>query len=110
MYIESGTVTLAGIIALTGLRRFEDKNDNLTRRHVLLVLGDVQPKFADIVAAMTNLGLKVSDIDYDEHLVEKKEVALTFDVKIPNQIGVERLIAELEKFQGVRRIQIRVPT
>ena len=42
MYVEAAVVTGFGILALTVLRRFEDKNDHLVSRQVSLVLGGIE--------------------------------------------------------------------
>src|SRR5580693_4745533 len=42
MYVEAVSVTAIGLVALTALRRFEDKDDRV-RRRILLVLDDGAP-------------------------------------------------------------------
>src|SRR5579863_1636582 len=52
MYVESGVVTLLGLLALTVLRRFEDKNDHLTRRRVTVVMGEGADDVTAVVDAL----------------------------------------------------------
>jgi putative Mg2+ transporter-C (MgtC) family protein len=110
MYVEAVAVTGMGILALTALRRFEDKDDRLIRRRIALVLGDEAPGVSDIVSALRLLGAVVSDMDYDRRLDEKRRVNVTLDVRIPLTIGIETLIETLEKQPGVRRVHITAPT
>src|ERR1700721_2557077 len=40
MFLEGGVVTFMGLVTLTILRVFEDKEDHMQRRRVTVVLGD----------------------------------------------------------------------
>jgi putative Mg2+ transporter-C (MgtC) family protein len=108
MYIESSVVTLMGIIALTVLRRFEDKNDHVIRRRVSVVLGDDAADISAVVDALTSFGAVVSDVEYERRVDDaKKRVAATFDVEFPDTLSVAKLIASLESVQGVRRVVVQ---
>jgi putative Mg2+ transporter-C (MgtC) family protein len=89
------------------LRRFEDKNDHLVRRRVSIVLGDDGEGIAKVVAAIADLGVVVQDLEYETRLDEKRKVAATFDVQIPSSLGVAKLVEELEKQRGIRRVHVR---
>ncbi|WP_437276469.1 hypothetical protein WME90_35215 [Sorangium sp. So ce375] len=99
-----------GVLALTALRRFEDKDDRSTRRRIALVLGEESAGVADIMKALEALGAVVSDMDYERRLDDKRRVNVTLDARIPNTIGVETLIDQLAKQPGVRRVHVRAPT
>lgn len=105
MYVISVVVTAMGITALTVLRRFEDKKDNVVTRRVALVLtnAEVLERVFDV---LKGLGVMVSDFDYDRRLDdEKKRTEVTFDVDVPDIVGVARVIASIEAVEGVRRVQ-----
>jgi len=104
MYPESVAVTIMGLIALTSLRRFEDKNDKLTKRHVRLELSADQA-LLNIVAAMNEIKASFSGFDYKKHF-ETQRVTVTFDVAFPEAIGVNNFIQHLEKQDGLREIHV----
>lgn len=111
MYVESAAVTVMGIVALTVFRRFEDKNDRVTKRRIALVLGeDAEVTILAVMKAITELGAVVADVEYERRLDEKRRTALTLDVTLPVTITVAALIQTLEKHPGVRRIQITQPS
>ncbi len=108
MYVESGVDTLLGLLALTVLRRFEDKNDHLTRRRVTVVLGEDAPGVTAVVDALKSIGATVSDVEYEKRLDDdKKRIMATFDVDLENTIGVAKLIQTVEDVGGVRRVVIQ---
>jgi putative Mg2+ transporter-C (MgtC) family protein len=108
MYVESGVVTLLGLLALTVLRRFEDKNDHLTRRRVTVVLGEDARDVTAVVDALKGIGATVSDVEYEKRLDDdKKRIMATFDVDLENTIGVAKLIQTVEDVGGVRRVVIQ---
>jgi putative Mg2+ transporter-C (MgtC) family protein len=108
MYIESSVVTLMGIIALTVLRRFEDKNDHVIRRRVSVVLGDDAHDVTAVVDALTAFGAIVSDVEYERRVDDaKKRIAATFDVEFSDKLSVAKLITALESVQGVRRVAVQ---
>src|SRR5579863_6714171 len=97
MYVESGVVTVMGLLALTVLRRFEDKNDHRTRRRVTVVLGDDARDVTAVVDALKGIGATVSDVEYEKRLDdERKHIMATFDVDLENSIGVAKLIQTVE--------------
>ncbi len=106
MFVEGAVVTAFGIVALTVLRRFEDKNDNLVARQVSLVLAGVEV-VNEITLALKQLDVVVDDIDYDHRLEDdKKRVEVSFVMGVPVKLGVPRVIAAIEAVPGVRRIQV----
>lgn len=107
MFVESGAVTVFGIIALTLFRRFEDKNDLLTKRRVSLVLGPgSESAVASIVQSISELGAAVSHVAYDRRMDEKSKTTVTLDVTLPIAIALTDLVRTLEAQPGVQRIQI----
>jgi putative Mg2+ transporter-C (MgtC) family protein len=110
MYVEAAVATALGVIALTLLRRFEDKDDQTIRRRITVVMGDAGATSADLVAAINAVGGSVADLDYDKRFDDKKKVALSLEVRLPARVGLPRLIDVLESQPGVRRIQVRAVT
>jgi putative Mg2+ transporter-C (MgtC) family protein len=106
MFVESAVVTGFGIVALTVLRRFEDKNDHRTTRRVSLVLAGVEV-LEGVMTALKELDVIVDDFDYDHRLEdEKKRVEVTFVMSVPITLGSPKVIAAIELVPGVRRVQV----
>ena len=106
MFVVSAVVTAMGITALTVLRRFEDKNDHMIHRSVRLVLAGAEI-LEEVMAALKAKGVTTSDFDYDRRLDdEKKRTEVTFDMSVPDTVGVPKVIACIEAVDGVRRVQI----
>jgi putative Mg2+ transporter-C (MgtC) family protein len=106
MYVEAVIVTGFGIVALTVLRRFEDKNDHLVSRHVSLVLSGIEV-IDGVMGTLKKLEVIVEDFDYDHRLEDdKKRVEVTFDMSVPLALGVAKVIAAIETVPGVRRVQV----
>jgi putative Mg2+ transporter-C (MgtC) family protein len=107
MFVESVTVTFLGIVALTVFRRFEDKNDLLAKRRVLLVLAPeataVIPGIMESIAAM---GATVTEVAYDRRMGGEARTEVTLDVTLPVSIALNELVETLEQQSGVQRIQI----
>jgi putative Mg2+ transporter-C (MgtC) family protein len=111
MYAESVIVTGLGVTALTVLRRFEDKNDQVVRRHVSVVLGGTANDIEPIVKALASVGATVSGIDYQKRLDdEKKRLSVTFDVELPALFDPTALVRLIEEtVPGVRRVHVEHP-
>jgi putative Mg2+ transporter-C (MgtC) family protein len=109
MYIEAVSVTAIGLVALTGLRRFEDKDDNRVRRRILVMLGEGAPPVTAILDALVELGAMAAEVEYDRRLDDKKRVTVTLDVRLPAKLGLTRLIDRLESQPGIRRIHVQAP-
>jgi putative Mg2+ transporter-C (MgtC) family protein len=108
MFVEGGAVTLMGLGALTVLRRLEDKDDHVLRRRISVVLGEDAPDITAVVEALTTLGAKVSEVEYEKRLDdEKKRIVATLDVDFADTIGVPQLIEAIESVRGVRRVVVQ---
>lgn len=106
MYVEAVVVTLMGVFALTVLRRFEDKNDQVIARQVSLVVADVNVLEA-VMVALRERSVLVHDFDYDRRFEdEKKRVEVTFDMNVPVNLAVPTVIATMEAVPGVRRVKV----
>jgi putative Mg2+ transporter-C (MgtC) family protein len=108
MFVESVAVTILGILALTVLRRFEDKDDHVLRRRVSVSLGEGGQDVAAVVAALKSLGARVSDVEYEKRQDdEKKHIVVTLDVEFADTIAIPQLLRAIETVHGVRRVVIR---
>jgi putative Mg2+ transporter-C (MgtC) family protein len=97
-----------GIVALTVLRRFEDKDDHLMRRRVSVILGEDGHDIAAVAESLKKLGAKVSDVEYEKRMDDdKKHIVATLDVQFPDTISVPQLIEAIETVPGVRRIVVQ---
>jgi putative Mg2+ transporter-C (MgtC) family protein len=110
MYWEAGTVTAMGTLALTVLRRFEDKDDALPqRRRITLVLAEGANAVEDVEGVVNELGGVVTDIEYEERLDEKKRTELKLSVRLPEKLAMGTLIRRLEGVKDVKRILVERP-
>lgn len=107
MYLEATAVTAFGILALTFLRRFEDKDDARVRRQIAMVLGEDAPGVSAIIERLQALGAVVADVEYQRRLDDKKRVAVTLDVRLPAKLELSTLIEWLESQPSVRRVHVR---
>jgi putative Mg2+ transporter-C (MgtC) family protein len=106
MFVESAAVTVLGIVALTALRRFEDKN--VLRRQLSIVLSEDADDLSAVIGALESIGVVATHAKYDKRLDdEKKRVLATFDVEFADSVAIQRLIDAVEAVRGVRRIIVR---
>jgi putative Mg2+ transporter-C (MgtC) family protein len=106
MFVESAAATGLGLVALTILRRFEDKD--LERRRVSVELGEGAVDIDGVVEALQRLGAKVSDVEYEKRLDDdKKRIMATLDVQLADTVSVSRLVAAIESVAGVRRVVVQ---
>jgi putative Mg2+ transporter-C (MgtC) family protein len=110
MFVESGAVTVMGIVALTLLRRFEDKDDHVLRRRVSVVLGEDGQDIAAVIQSLEKMGARVSDVEYEKRFDdERKRVVATLDVRCADTIGLPQLVDAIEAVRGVRRVVVKSP-
>jgi putative Mg2+ transporter-C (MgtC) family protein len=109
MIVEAVSVTALGLVALAGLRRFEDKDDASIRRRVTLVLGEGAPPVSAIVEALGRIGAVAAEVEYERRLDEKQRVTVALDVRMPARIGLAELLGHLEGQPGVRRVHVQAP-
>lgn len=105
MFALSAAVTAMGMLALTFARRFEDKNDNVLRRRIFVVFGD-GGSVARLVEAAAALGVTLQSLEYERRLDEKRRLAVSFDVQLPAEVGVDRLLEALERLPAVLRVRV----
>lgn len=105
MYVEAAFVTLLGVLALTILRRFEDKDTRKQqRRRIEVVLGPTGSG-RQIATRLRESGITTSTLAYDRS-VEADTRSVTLDVRLPATVDIERLIELLEAQPEVRRVRV----
>lgn len=104
MYAISAAATGIGIGALTVLRRFERKEDDMIRRRITLTLDDTAPPLPTIFGALTAKGILVSPSEYEKHFDERR-IQVVFQVRLRSNRS-EDIIAVIEAQPGVQRIRI----
>lgn len=109
MYVEAVAATVLGMLALTVLRRFEDKNDQVVQRRISLVLPEGPNPIEAIDTILSELGGTVSNVAYEKRLDDKPRVMVTVDVRLPVAVTLGRLTERLESLKDVRRIHVEQP-
>lgn len=102
MYLVGGFVTVVGVVALTLLRRLEDKD--VLRRKIGLVLGETAT-VQEILSRLRELNASGAAVEYDRDLAEHT-LSVTLEVRFPQELGIERIIETLEKEKDVRRVRL----
>ncbi|MFT3837879.1 MAG: MgtC/SapB family protein [Myxococcaceae bacterium] len=102
MYVVSAFVTLLGVLALTILTRFEDK-DILQRRLSMVLEWDVP--LEALTARLKDLGATLRSVQYDRDVIAK-QVSATFDLHVPQSVGIEKIVASLETEKGLKRLKV----
>jgi putative Mg2+ transporter-C (MgtC) family protein len=106
MFVESGAVTLMGLLGLTVLRRFEDKD--VLRRRMIVTLGESAKDVTPVIDALVALGAKAQDVEYEKRLEDdKRRIVATLDVRFPETIAVMRLIEAVERVPDVKRVVVQ---
>ena len=108
MYPISVVVTAMGVVTLTLLRRFEDKNDHVLRRRITLVLGEDRDCLERVMDALTRLDATVSALEYQRRIDdERKPVIASFDVRVSDRVSLMQLVRTIDVVPGVRRVRVR---
>lgn len=109
MYIESGVSTAFGVLALTQLRRFEDKDDSYSKKRLMLeIIPDTTSATEQISAALAALGGSVIENEYERRMLgESQYVYWTIEVRLPVKVTVRDIMAALEAQPGLARVRIQ---
>jgi putative Mg2+ transporter-C (MgtC) family protein len=109
MYLESAISTLFGMLALTTLRRFEDKDDAFSKKRLMLEIAPDADEAAErVCSAIEGLGGSVVENEYERQLSGDDQYAhLTVEVKLPVKVSVRQLMAALETEQGLAKVRIQ---
>jgi putative Mg2+ transporter-C (MgtC) family protein len=108
MFLEGGVVTFMGLVTLTILRVFEDKEDHMQRRRVTVVLGDQAKDITAVIDALAKLGANVSDVEYERRFEgDKKRIVATFDLRFAVSLSIPQLMEAVETVPDVRRVLVQ---
>lgn len=105
MYIESLFVTCLGVLALTVLRRFEDKNDSLIALRIQIVMTEAFAPVSPIVACLKDMGATILHQDH-ERPGAGNPLRLAFDVRLPGVVSIDELVNALEGLPSVGSLRI----
>lgn len=104
MYPESVGATAIGLVALTVVRRFEDK-DGLVRCRVAVTTTGGPPAVSGLVGALRGEGCKVTPAEYESAPGEGRST-VTLDVHAPATVAGDALVRVLERQPGVTHVRI----
>lgn len=105
MFAVASFVTLLGVLALTLVRRFEDKDARTAqRRKIDLELGP-EASAARLTLKLRAMGLTVSTLAQERTPAEQMQ-ALTLDVRAPAQVEFDELVDALGTEPDVRRVRV----
>jgi putative Mg2+ transporter-C (MgtC) family protein len=108
MYAESVAATVIGVVALTVMRRFEDKDDRI-RRRLMLTLTETAIATDKLIAKLAALDLLPSIEGWNKESSSSLR-QLTLAVRLPRAGGEDQLIAALETEPGISRMQLEPPS
>lgn len=102
MYIESVAATIIGVLALTLLRRFEDKDDRV-RRRLLLTLTETAAPTDELIAKLAKLDLLPTIEGWNRDSAQRQ---LTLGLRMPREGGETVLVNALEAEPGIAKMQL----
>jgi putative Mg2+ transporter-C (MgtC) family protein len=102
LYAEGVAATVLGVLVLTYLRRFEDKDDRV-RRRLTLSLTEAATSTDDLLKRLEAAEIPAIVEGWNREL-EKRQ--LTLAVRLPRENGEGRLVALLEAEPGIARMQL----
>jgi putative Mg2+ transporter-C (MgtC) family protein len=105
MYVESVATTLVGIVVLTMLRRFEDKDDRV-RRRLHLTLTDGASQTEALIERLRERDVIASLEGWDREGTRRQ---LVLALRLPRHDGEQQLVAALEAEPGIARMQLDPP-
>jgi len=108
MFLESAVVTALGLGALTVLRRFEDKEDNVTRRRVSVTLRRGSTPMDKVTESLRSVCLDLLDVEYETRLAEENMMVATFDIRVASSVSVSSLIELLEALPGIEHVRVNL--
>lgn len=108
MYAVSAFVTLIGLMALTILRRFEDKQDNIVRRRVRLTLTPAGPPPERFAESLRGICVEVRVVSIELLSPADGRTTLTLDVRLSLDVSVWQLVERARAAPGVEHVFIEV--
>jgi len=106
MFIESVSVTALGLVALTLLRRFEDKKDDVLSRRITVSVRRGPDGLSIVHRELSEECLSVRDLEYEQRFTDDGLLVATFEVTLAVDRGLVGLIQRLENVPGIDRVQV----
>lgn len=104
MYMIAVSSTVIGLLVLSFLRRFEDKDDRLEPRHVRVVLRS--PAGLDgVLQCLAKLGARATILDTESAPAQNQFTAM-LDVRAPRSVSHQQMQAELGRCEGIESARI----
>jgi putative Mg2+ transporter-C (MgtC) family protein len=104
MYSVSVVVTVLGVLALTILRRFEDKD--ILHRTISLTL-DSSVSLEQVTGRVASLGAVIHMVRLDRDLQAQLQSAV-YDLHVPQTVGVDKVVHLLEAEKGLKLLKVEV--
>ena len=104
MYVVSILVTGIGIVALTLLRRFEDKDDCIVQARLSLGLHSARPRMSLLLDKLSAIGVTVAHESFEKD-IGKDQRRLILDLRFPDRLSLEEVMGELETEDGVQHLR-----
>jgi ACT domain-containing protein len=90
------------------VRRFEDKDDRVAKKRLVLSFDDDAEAAAErVFDVIAKLGGVVVEVDYERRLDDVQLASLTIDVSLPIAVSVRQLMASLETQPGLQHVRIQ---
>ncbi len=105
MYVVAAFATLVGLVALTLLRRLEDRGEPIARQRISVLLDEKSSPIATITEALGRKGAVLSQEVYEGPL-EDGNVRITFEVRSPGPVHSYDLARALDGLGGVKHVRI----
>lgn len=105
MFAVAGFVTVLGVLALTIVRRFEDKDARTTQRHRIDVVLRHDASAAELSAKLRAMGLTVSTL-VQERTLDEKSQSLSLDIRAPAHVELETIVDALGADPDVLRVRV----
>lgn len=102
LYLESLAATVLGVLVLTYLRRFEDKDDRV-RRRLTLSLTEHAATTDELLRRLAAADVSALVEGWNR---ESDKRQLTLAVRLPREDGESRLVAVLEAEPGIAKMQL----
>jgi putative Mg2+ transporter-C (MgtC) family protein len=108
MFVESVSVTGMGLLALTVLRRFEDKADHIVRRRVRVTLKPQGATPESVTNDLAELCLDVSVARVEIDNTAEPATTLALEVRLNSAVTIWQIVERLEKQPGIAHVWVEV--
>ena len=104
MYVVAVFATVMGLLALSVMRRFEDKEDSSSACRLEIVL-DQDAEWADVEKRLARTGARweLRGLEVDRGAESRRA---EFDLQVPSRAAAAKVIAELDEVAGLRAVRI----